>query len=173
MKWFSRRWLPIFATSLVIAIVVAASGSIVALTISDAFQDLRVLKQALVIYQSKNGSLPDELTALEDQPGKPGILPKLRPDPWGNQYIYRRVPSSLGYLLYSTGVDGVDDSGQGDDVTDSPKQYSCADYGMNCPPTARAIVAYAAAAIALVSLLFGVVRLVMRSNNALERARNG
>ncbi|MBI4879060.1 MAG: type II secretion system protein GspG [Planctomycetes bacterium] len=80
--------------------------------------DLSNLKAGVTIFKLQNSRLPD---ALEDllQPTEaypngclgPGGIPS---DPWGNAYSYRRTES--GYVLWSFGPNGADDSGEGDDL---------------------------------------------------------
>lgn len=37
------------------------------------------------------------------------------------------------FELYSVGLNGIDERGAGDDVTDHDKRYSCSDYSVGCP----------------------------------------
>lgn len=49
-------------------------------------------------------------------------------DPWGNKYKI----SSDRKFVYSFGADQVDNSGEGDDITDHEKVYDCETYGVDC-----------------------------------------
>ncbi len=82
-------------------------------------------KTALGLYELDNGFFPSQeqgLNALIQQPTTPPVPsnwkgpyldpPKIRPDGWGHEFIYRypgqKVPN--GYDLYSPGPDGVPDN---------------------------------------------------------------
>jgi hypothetical protein len=68
---------------------------------------------ALEMYQRDNGRYPDNLDALT-----PKYLKSIPQDLFAEKpLIYK--PTADGYLLYSVGVNGVDDGGRGDD--DDPK----------------------------------------------------
>jgi hypothetical protein len=61
-------------------------------------------------------------------------------------------------VIYSIGIDQRDERGAGDDVTTWSKEYRCADYGVNCPPDARHLAAYAALLLAVCSFIVGLAR---------------
>jgi hypothetical protein len=55
---------------------------------------------AAVEYEEENGSLPDDLEALE-------LSASTRTDPWGNPYLYKITTSEPGFDIMSSGRDGV------------------------------------------------------------------
>ncbi|HMC64121.1 MAG TPA: hypothetical protein VKI65_04215 [Gemmataceae bacterium] len=76
-------------------------------------QDNLLVAFALAWYQRDHGRYPKELNALA-----PKYLPKVPLDLFsGKPLVYR--PSENGYLLYSVGVNGKDEGGQGYD--DEPR----------------------------------------------------
>ena len=85
-----------------------------------AISHIRLLEQAIAIYQFENATLPDNLSQVKPAPTE--TLPSL--DPWSNPYQYLNLgteppgmpnarrdgkdkPLSLDYDLYSMGADGV------------------------------------------------------------------
>jgi hypothetical protein len=63
---------------------------------------------AIERYRAAHGQYPGDLSALV-----PRFLDALPPDPFtGKPYVYRRA--NHGYVLYSVGLDGVDDGGTAD-----------------------------------------------------------
>ncbi len=95
--------------------------------------DMRSFESALNLFHLENDSYPSSLTELESTGSMRGYLKKVSRDPWGGDYVYRRV--SDGYLIYSPGRDGKDDSGGGDDVVKEDKEYTCESYGVGRPKT--------------------------------------
>ncbi|MBL8696007.1 MAG: type II secretion system protein GspG [Planctomycetes bacterium] len=84
---------------------------------------LKDLDKAVRTYRAENGSYPKTLSALllptDDHPA--GYLPKgatTLSDPWGNPYVYRTVNDASSFVLRSSGPNGVDDQGKGDDIVD-------------------------------------------------------
>jgi len=142
----------------VAAALVAVFGSDVDLKITQAQQDLSVLDTALHIYKSRHGDFPSEADGLVTLTGNGELLQYLTKDPWGNSYVYRHRAGTDSYFVYSLGLDHRDERGAGDDVILSSKDYRCADYGVNCPPTVGQMGAWAVLALAVASLTVGVVR---------------
>jgi len=152
------------ASLLVAAIEVIQPSVLVDRKIDEVrYGDLPAIAQALEIYKQKHGTLPTEsegVPALAESSGARGesILPKVPKDPWFHDYVYRRTAPGKGYVIYSIGRNGVDESGNGDDIVEGPKKYSCAEYGgcrnwiATMPIVALAIAAIAGVAIVLLLL---------------------
>ena len=69
------------------------------------------LAAALNLYQQRNGAYPSSLEDLR------GVLPVLPIDPCsGKSFLYRR--EGAGFVVYSVGVNGVDDGGDAKEVRD-------------------------------------------------------
>ncbi len=94
--------------------------------------------KALHAYHADHGTFPSDLIRLRAHAGMPAR--EVPHDPWQHPYIYRKIESPPGYVIYSVGRNGSDESGGGDDITTWEKDYSCATYGIRCPPTTRALV---------------------------------
>lgn len=93
-----------------------------------AFLQLEELRGAVLRFKTDSGQLPASLMQVQAA----GYLIRGIPsDPWGNEYVYRKNANK--FTLYSVGIDGVDERGAGDDVTDRHKHYSCSDYRVGCP----------------------------------------
>ena len=76
------------------------------------------IASALDLYEIDNGNYPDSLDILtEKKDGKGPYLKKKAIDPWGHPYKYVYPGAHGDYDLYSFGKDGVDNSGEGDDIT--------------------------------------------------------
>ena len=76
------------------------------------------IASALDLYEIDHGSYPDNLDILlEKKDGKGPYLKKSAIDPWGHPYKYVYPGTHGDYDLYSFGKDGVDNNGEGDDVT--------------------------------------------------------
>ncbi len=94
---------------------------------------------AVETYRARHGKCPDTLAALV-----PEILPSLPIDPFsGKPFGYRVLdnpaadPFNRGYLLYSVGLDGVDDQGTPAKKANFEalrKEGKGADYIINTPP---------------------------------------
>jgi hypothetical protein len=68
------------------------------------------LAAALAVYRAETGTYPDTLDALV-----PGVMPQLPVDLFhGKPFVYQR--DGEGYLLYSTGSNGVDENGSNEDM---------------------------------------------------------
>lgn len=76
------------------------------------------IASALDLYEIDHGSYPENIDVMmEKKEGKGPYLKKKATDPWGNPYKYTYPGTHGDYDLYSFGKDGVDNSGEGDDVT--------------------------------------------------------
>ncbi len=88
--------------------------------------DMSGIVMSLEAHRLEVGKFPKDLGALTRVPEQvrgrtePYISKKKIVDPWGNPYIYRypaTLEGSVKFDLYSTGSDGADQSGEGDDVS--------------------------------------------------------
>lgn len=154
---------------LVAAVLEVLFGRIVDLKITKAQQDLGSIETALGMYKAKHGDFPSEADGLAALTGPGGPLFRLSKDPWGNDYLYRRVAGVHSYLLYSPGVNHLDEGGLGDDVILGPKKYRCSDYGVNCPRTAGQLGALIALLLASISLVVGAVRMGLKLSRLVRR----
>jgi len=76
------------------------------------------IASALDLYEIDHGAYPENLEILsEKKDGKGPYLKKRAIDPWGRPYKYVMPGTHGDYDLYSFGKDGVDNNGEGDDVT--------------------------------------------------------
>jgi hypothetical protein len=91
----------------------------------DTLQRLDALRGALERHRGATGELPRNAKQLAvvaqlyapDVPVEGGAPV----DGWGHDFVYAAVPdSALGYLLYSAGPNGEDESGGGDDLGAAP-----------------------------------------------------
>lgn len=73
---------------------------------ANARRELVRVAFALAAYQTDHGKYPDKLKMLV-----PRYLPKLPRDPF-SRLAFRYLRSKTGYLLYSTGMNGIDDGGR-------------------------------------------------------------
>ena len=83
-------------------------------------ESMRQLATAIAVYQMDVGRYPSKLDALlvatKNYPAgfiKQGALPK---DGWGRAFVYELLEGGARYRLSSTGADGVDQKGAGDDI---------------------------------------------------------
>ncbi len=75
------------------------------------------IASALDLYEIDHGTYPDNLEVLmEKKDGHGPYLKKSPIDPWSHTYKYAYPGTHGDYDLYSYGKDGVDNSGEGDDV---------------------------------------------------------
>lgn len=91
--------------------------------------DLEQLESVLALYRKEKGALPESLKLLSSNSY---LKQSVTADGWGNPYVYRLVAESRNYVLYSRGVNGVDESGDGDDVTAKEKKFTCEQYQELC-----------------------------------------
>ena len=81
---------------------------------------LRSVKTALAVYKSQAGRFPaslDELLRGTDA-FPDGFLPEKRMpfDAWNRAFVYEPTADGASYALRSSGPDGVDQRGAGDDI---------------------------------------------------------
>lgn len=82
---------------------------------------LKVIENALMIYESDNGSYPDSLNDLVGTDDAEGYIDeKQLKDPFGRQINYEK--SEYGYRLWSSGPNKIDDGGSKDDITTEDKK---------------------------------------------------
>lgn len=94
------------------------SGRVRETQIRAAKGDIDTLSKQVDLYAlDNNDSYPKALDDL--MTGKRRYIRELRPDPWGNQYLYKPPTDVLlaDYQIYSAGPDGIPDNE--DDVTSS------------------------------------------------------
>jgi len=118
--------------------------------------DLPTLQSAIETYYEEKGIYPDRLKDLVSGQNGRRYAEQIPSDPWQKSYVYRVMDD--GYQLYSIGKNGVDESELGDDITSFEKDYSCADYGLNCPYTKKQYTVIIAAIItAVIWIISGVL----------------
>ena len=76
------------------------------LRVTKAVAEIAELRQQVEAYRVDHGAYPKSLDDV--RPGQHSL------DPWGQPYVYRASDRTL--VLYSTGKNGSDEQGQGDDV---------------------------------------------------------
>jgi hypothetical protein len=91
------------------------------------YPKLLEIAAAIDLFRLERGSLPQSLSVLE-----PEYIRKLPDDGWGNAFVYRVASEKPGYLLYSRGRNGFDESGNGDDITTEWKAFTCEQYEEVC-----------------------------------------
>ncbi|MCE1170376.1 MAG: type II secretion system protein GspG [Azovibrio sp.] len=77
------------------------------LAYSQARDDLRALRSALLLPVPERPQLPDTAQGLETLV-REGSLKQLPLDPWGRPYQYRYPGQAHTYELFSLGPDGVE-----------------------------------------------------------------
>jgi general secretion pathway protein G len=144
-----------FAASFVVsaAIAVISVPPVTCLKIDSAHTDLAVLRESMNRLKARGSQLPRDDDGLKALIAEPKLLDKLPGDPWGHEYLYRQSANADGYVIHSAGKDGKDSRGEGDDITDRSKFYSCRDYGFGCPWSLEEWVFMAACAATLLSLI--------------------
>lgn len=121
------------------------------------------LRRSVTLFRDDTGSLPISLQQVRTR----GYLVSLPRDHWGKEHVYRERAGA--FELYSLGANGMDENGQGDDVTTREKKYSCSDYQSYCGPPLSGIVkiiALLAAAVSLVHLIISSVLNAVRKRRA-------
>ncbi len=88
---------------------------------------LEEIENGLDLCRKETGSLPVTLSALV-----PDYRRNKGHDAWSNAYVYRLVSEGKGYVLYSRGANGIDEQGEGDDVTAASKKFTCEQYADLC-----------------------------------------
>ena len=107
-------------------ISVSVTSSLSGANVDKVKADLRIIEQALDLYQMDMKSYPNSREGLQALVRVPenhrfkeryrsgGYVRRLEKDPWGNDYKYRR-PGRFGtFDLYSLGADG-EEGGEGSD----------------------------------------------------------
>jgi len=163
-----RFWWLGFLTGLAIVLIHASLTRAVDLKITSAFQELQILRQALLLYRQKTGEWPSPAQGLgvlsRPLAGERSLLASIPRDPWGSEYRYVGAGNGPGEpLVYSTGANGLDERGAGDDVTTPAKHYACSTYGIDCPMSWTRRGLWFAAAFAFLCLLVGLVRATART----------
>nr|WP_315490797.1 type II secretion system protein GspG [uncultured Rhodoferax sp.] len=121
------------------------------------------IEGSLEMYQLEKNALPPTLNTL-----MPEYLKRLREDDWGNPFVYRVSPGVKGYMLYSRGANGIDEFGDGDDITTDSKQYTCKQYQERCwtPCEVFKIISYATSLLSsLVLSVLGVLFAILFIRN--------
>ena len=111
--------------------------------------EVESFQQLVQLYEHDFKKLPLSLDEL--------FRPYLKSPPkdrWGNDFVYKVTGDQPGYLLYSKGKNGIDENGDGDDITGWKKRYTCNDYGVNCGPSLGALSMIASLALLAVSFPF-------------------
>ena len=113
----------------IVALEKLEPSMIVDLKVTGVQFQARFLREAVLHYRTSFGALPTTL----DQLVSSDVIVRLPKDSWGNRYIYRQTASQDGFVVYSPGIDTIDQNGGGDDVITGEKKYDCDIYGANCP----------------------------------------
>ncbi len=102
---------------------------------------LQIFQEAIEIYKKSQGKYPTTEEGLQSLTESVGelefIIKRIPSDPWGSYYHYSNPPlihQSEEYDLYSYGINGIDEQGQGDDIVLWEKEYGCKAYGQYCLP---------------------------------------
>lgn len=82
--------------------------------------NLRTMSMALQLHQQAQGRFPSEREGLSALVGQYLADEHSLDDAWGHRAVYRHIEGMEGpvetFLLYSTGANGVDEGGRGDDI---------------------------------------------------------
>ncbi len=81
--------------------------------------NIATLQAAVSQFQTNNGGrLPENLSVLfmKDSSGNQYVPGTNMVDPWGNEYLYWVSDDRSHFAIWSAGSNGVDDSGEGDDI---------------------------------------------------------
>ena len=89
-----------------------------------AKMQVKVLDSEIQNFYFDMSRFPERLGELVEDPGSdkwdgPYLKPpKIPEDPWGNEYVYEKLSSGgMRFRVYSPGPDGVDQNGEGDDIS--------------------------------------------------------
>jgi len=154
-------WWIVFLLSFTAVLVLPCSSNSGHLKITKTFSDLDAIRTGVGRFRDQYQRYPSTAEGLAVL--APGFFVRVSNDPWGNPYVYRSSAAEH-FVVYSTGVDGIDEGGAGDDVTTSDKEYECSTYGVNCGPRVTSI----ALVLLLISGLVGLVRGVQRISRLLS-----
>lgn len=128
-----------------------------------AFADLDVLRRGVDRFAQSRHRFPTAAEGLDVlEIGTDKVLDHVPSDPWGRAYIYRTTPGAPGFEVHSSGLNGIDEHGAGDDLTTRDKSYRCEDYYDDCPLTPRWWKSWTPIAIFAASLAWLGVRLKAR-----------
>lgn len=133
-----------------------------------AFLQLEDLRGAVSLFEADLGRLP---TSLEQVHTAGYLLRGIPSDPWGKEYVYRA--NIHDFELYSVGLNGIDERGAGDDVTDHDKRYSCSDYSVGCPYGVVELLQVVLALLFASSLLYLVASLALISIRWTQKRATG
>jgi general secretion pathway protein G len=142
--------------ALVAAISVPRFFGVRDLRITKAFIQLDLFRETLAWYRRDHGDFPSTSVGLDALVAS-SYLDHIPSDPWNNPYVYRYESGSETYQLYSIGVNGVDEHGDGDDVIGPSKHYECKAYGLDCASDKVAAVALLTIVAMGVAGLLGLV----------------
>jgi general secretion pathway protein G len=138
----------------VAALLYTAPRKVIDLKIDRAFVEMQLLRQTIDLFHVEHHRFPSaDRGLLELTHGSSPFIKRLPRDPWGRPYVYHLAGDGGTYSLYSTGLNGLDEAGAGDDVTTPEKSYSCTEYGLNCAYTLKRIAFGVASAAFLASLI--------------------
>ena len=133
------------------------------------------MRRAIELAVDERHRLPSEAEGLQSlAQGSAPLLDKVPDDPWQHPYVYRRIADAPGFVIYSRGADGLDDHGEGDDITAPDKSYSCKTYYDECAGTLPwwRNAALAASFLGGVAwLVFSALRTCVRSARHLRQMR--
>jgi len=91
--------------------------------------DIKYLNRAIEDYKIDNDRIPSENEGLEVLALDCKYIKKIPKDSWDNEYVYSISSSAKGgYSIYSIGVNGIDENGEGDDVSYDKNSYRCERY---------------------------------------------
>jgi len=131
--------------------------------------EIQTLRWALESFRGDYGRFPSDQEGLDalphppDEDHGPYIKKRVPPkDPWDRAYIYRSSPTGDRFTLYSSGRNGVDEQGEGDDIVSGQKKYACEEYGVGCPCDSTRVVAVIGSLFLGVGLAFYGIGLLVR-----------
>lgn len=112
----------LLATGVVLAVLPRLGDA----SVKRAQADIASLQTAMELYRLDHFRYPDEQDGLEALVSAPagvdaskypaeGYVQRLRPDPWGNPYVYRNPGDNGPYDIVSLGADG-EEGGEGADA---------------------------------------------------------
>lgn len=165
----------VFVISAVLSIVTSVPIQIGSYSFNKPLNDIKALEIAVELFELDNHRLPTNEEGL-------GILffktsgellewkqyvKELPVDSWKNPYLYKKANNEAGFFIYSSGRNLIPESGAGDDIVNSGKEYSCEEYGdchsdWNYVYLAATVVAAVTLLTIIISACYYLVRLVNR-----------
>jgi len=127
--------------------------------LAKSLADLDLLRTTIEQFRIAHGSAPNNSEKLNALVAA-NLIEHLPSDPWMHPYVYS-VDTNGTYKVYSVGVNGLDEQGEGDDVVNREKRYRCEDYDVNCLPNTVYVIQISSFLITIISLLIGIIRGVM------------